>query len=878
MSRPWVPAVVVGVSAVVCAVVIAGYRWYAGEVLDDLEGPFRPVEWTFHAGTEFPGAGGGYSRSPRAARSGRWGAEVRFEFLRGGRYVQVLYPLRYRKAITGIRFWVRGSAGNVLALRVRDAREQVFQKELGVVPRKWTEFKASFDDWTESWGGPNDGLLRQPVRGVALVVVNSSPQTGGTVYFDEVRRWNARVAVPPARRHLPPHPRLMVSGAELAAARTRVRREAWAKALLAELEKAAAEELAKGIRIPDTGGQCEHWYACPVHGASLRMEGPRRHVCPVDGKVFTGWPYDAVAVALEHKRLRRLVRDFALLYGLTGDRRWAEPVRRILLGYADRYASYPLRDIEEMPGRGGKAWAQSLDEAVWLVHLVQAADLVWNTLSEEERERFLSRLVRPAVNGVLRPQQLRFHNIQCWHNAAIGLSGYLMGDRDMISEAVDGARGYWYQLRHMVNQDGQWREGSWGYHFYALEPLTALAEAAHHCGENLYSDALRSMFLAPIHAAMPDATLPAFNDSQRLSLGTRDIYEIAFRRFSDASMAVPLSRQERAGFRALLYGVRPLPDVKQQRVESGILTDSGYAILARAKGGSVAWVCVKYGPHGGDHGHYDKNSLVFYHNGSMILDDPGVGAYLTPLTDGWFKTTVAHNTACVEQQSQAEATGRVVRFHGRGPVPMCLTDAGEALGRVRFRRAVYLLSENGLAVLDLFHAGDGQARLLDLFWHPSGSWLHAPRGKPVPAEDRRGYRYLRSLQGTVGRRWQGSVLNGGRAVRLILASTTDATFAWGTGIGQHAGDRVPIVIVRQGAASAAILTVVVAQGSGTTAEGALVSCRAADGEPLEPGVAAAARVRVAGQSFLLVANPEGLLVRCNGYWGRSPLVAKTGGP
>lgn len=855
-------AVILLVSVTVL-VIAARYRY--GSVLDDLEGPLRPVEWVFDAGKEFSGASGGFARNERSAHRGSYGGEIHFDFSRGGKYVQVLYNTRYRGPIHGLRLWVRGSAGNLLSVRAKDVHGQVFQKELGIIPAKWTQVNIRFDNWSESWGGINDGVLRQPVIGIALVVTNSSPQPSGSVCFDDVERLEGPDNSP-MRRRLPPHPRLLVSANELMEARKRVRTEPWAREMLEQLEQQCRVQLRRPLVVPDRGGQCEHWYACPEHGAALRTEGPHRHVCPVGGEVYSGWPYDDVAIALEHKRLRRLVRDAAVLYALTGRAEWARVVRSILIGYAKHYPTYVLHDIHGAPGRGGRAWAQSLDEAVWLVHLTQAADLVWAALTPEEQAELCSKLVRPAVNTVIRANRMRFHNIQCWHNAAVGLAGYLMDDQDMVAEAIDGARGYHAQLRHMVNQDGQWAEGSWGYHFYALEPLLALAEAAFHCGEDLYTDTLRNMLQAPLLAAMPDGSLPAFNDAGQLYLRDRDEYETALRRFGDPRFAGPLLSARRPSLRALLHGVRPLPHPPPVGARSRLLPDSGYAILSHGAGESATWVCVKYGPHGGDHGHPDKNNLVLYQRRQMLLGDPGVGAYLTPLADGWYKTTVAHNTVAADEHNQRPATGRLLAFSNQGSIATSLTDAGSALGPVQFRRMTTLVGQSALVVVDLLHAADGRSRTLDLVWHPSGRWADLPASRPLSQSNREGYRYLMGLRETTGTSVRASSrIQSGSLMPMVVVASGVGTYFFGTGVGSNTADRVPILIARQRASSCAFATVFMLSSARHIPAPVFLPCTDRDGLAVPLGRAIGLRVEMDGVRYFFVANPDGLAVRCRSH-------------
>lgn len=62
------------------AALLAFLRYRFGAVLDDLEGPLRPVEWTFSPGSEFRGAKGFWRRSRSAAYRGSFGGEIAFDF------------------------------------------------------------------------------------------------------------------------------------------------------------------------------------------------------------------------------------------------------------------------------------------------------------------------------------------------------------------------------------------------------------------------------------------------------------------------------------------------------------------------------------------------------------------------------------------------------------------------------------------------------------------------------------------------------------------------------------------------------------------------------------------------------------------------------
>ena len=81
----------------------------------------------------------------------------------------------------------------------------------------------------------------------------------------------------------------------------------------------------KQLEIPATGGQWWHHYVCPTQGVRLVFTPPATHRCPVDGKVYTGWPYDQVILSDRHNDLAAAARDLGLAWQLTGQKNRALP-------------------------------------------------------------------------------------------------------------------------------------------------------------------------------------------------------------------------------------------------------------------------------------------------------------------------------------------------------------------------------------------------------------------------------------------------------------------------------------------------------------------------------------------------------------------------
>ncbi|MEZ8221543.1 Alginate lyase [Candidatus Fervidibacteria bacterium JGI MDM2 JNZ-1-D12] len=621
--------------------------------------------------------------------------------------------------------------------------------------------------------------------------------------------------------NLPPHPRLLFNREGIAQLKERINRYDWAKAQWDALKKRADAALKEPINLPPRGGNWWHYYACPKHGASLRTgkqigEWRWEHVCPVDNEVLQSDPtkperdYDGVVIMSVHGRYANLVRDLGIVYQVTGDRRYAEKAKEILLAYAERYLSYPLHNIQGKPQiGGGRVGPQTLDESTWLIPMAQGADLIWETLTEAERQTLTQKLFLPAAREVILPHKMGVHNIQCWKNSAVGLVGFLLGDEQLIKEAIDNPeQGYWTQMRKGVSPDGVWWEGAWGYHFYTLSALWHLTEAARNCGINLYGVELRRMFDAPFKFMMPNWRLPAFNDSTEVALlteigfarfgVTQPIYELAYARYRKPIYAELLARGERRSDFALWFGVGELPKPKPLKWRSANYPASGYAILAKGDGEQATWICLKYGPHGGWHGHPDKLNFVLYARGQVLAIDPGTARYGVPIHGGWYRTTLAHNTLVVDEANQRPAEGKCLVFGSERGVDFVVADAGDIYDGVQFRRAIAMLDENAIVVVDRVRCE--RERLLDLALHLQGQWAKLPEGEVWTPPNKDSYRYLTDAQVREIEGLTNIALSIRQGWQIAVSLLPDAPLQLVTALGVGPGgitDKVPTIILRR---------------------------------------------------------------------------------
>ena len=315
----------------------------------------------------------------------------------------------------------------------------------------------------------------------------------------------------------------------------------------------------------------------------LNIPPPQRGVFP--GEYFPAYPETPSDDAGARWR-RRIMRnsneisDLATVYVLTGDVKYAEFCKQMLLGYAcftqhGQSKSYTLRSCQGMV-------TQLLEEGLLLTRWARAYDLVYNLPSwtPEERVRIHDELFQPMARCILYPAAVDIDpktggsfGSQVNNRGAIGtvgvlMAGYATDDQELINAALYGtvptvkapAPGanttfpppkHWTACtadkpnggliaKHFgdcIPADGVWIEGSPSYAFYVLGSLITAAEAMWHHGIDMYryrNGAFKGLFDFPLLLAYPDTTLPALNDAHRDYIVGGNVpifYEYAYRRY-----------------------------------------------------------------------------------------------------------------------------------------------------------------------------------------------------------------------------------------------------------------------------------------------------------------------------------------------------------
>ncbi|HVW83816.1 MAG TPA: heparinase II/III family protein [Bryobacteraceae bacterium] len=593
---------------------------------------------------------------------------------------------------------------------------------------------------------------------------------------------------------------LLVTQSEIDAAKDKAARLPWAREAMSQLLRDAETALTAKVDVPSRGGQWGHWYVCKKDGVTLEPESPVRHRCPYCGTVYTGYPYDDVYLTRIHSANATAMRNMGLAFRITGRQEFAAKVRELLLGYSKQYGKYPHRDnLGNDSVNAGRVLSTTLDESTWTIPVAWGYSLIRDTLSDADRTHVVNELLYPLTDTIIGRSYARLPNIQCWKDSAIACVGFALGDKDLVAEALDHpVRGFHALMSRYVLPGGLWYEGSLGYQHYAMTALSTLAEAARHNGIDLYADdRYRSMFEAPLALAMQDGSTPGFNDNPGPAIaGFADLYEIGFARWHDPRYGRVAREGKRTTVTALLYGAPELPASNLPLIpsESILLKEAGYAVLRSPE----VTAAVRFGLHGLGHGHPDKLNVVTSGFGATFGLDPGSINYGAPLHGEWYRSTIAHNTVCVDGQLQGNADGELVEWKAGAGGTKLKAAAMRVYDGVALTRSLEL---RGPEIADTFECASGSEHQYDWAFHARGTLttsLGTQLSEEGIPEKQNGYQHIHGVhRAKTDESWWVRWEHDGCSLTLRVQGAPGTTVFTGEGPGRTADEKVAVVIVRR---------------------------------------------------------------------------------
>ncbi len=480
-------------------------------------------------------------------------------------------------------------------------------------------------------------------------------------------------------------------------------------------------------------------------------------------------PRDAGGYTHEtHKQNYTSMHLAGILFQVTGESKYAGYVKEMLLKYADLYPTLGRHPAAAGEASGRLFW-QTLNETVWLVHAAQAYDCIYEILTPAERKRIEENIFRLMAKFFVEEQTHeldRIHNHGTWTCAAVGMAGYILGDKELTKMALygskkDGSGGYLKQLEMLFSPDGFYTEGPY-YARYALWPFFTFAQVLHHNEKELGVYDFRNRILeralySALQLTYTNGAFIPFNDALKeksfLSPELITAVDIVYARYShDRSLLSIVKKHSEVMLSGdgveVAKALYQNPDVGEFSYKSVEYTDGpngtegGFGILRSGPFEDQSLVFMKYTGHGLSHGHFDKLSIGYYDQGREVLQDYGSARFINvelkyggrylPENKSFGMQTIAHNTVTVDQKSHFDGKMSVSEkyhadrhfFSSADPNYQIMSAKADSVYEgVRMQRTVALVSDSAFSkpvILDVFRIDADHEHTYDLPFYYMG--------------------------------------------------------------------------------------------------------------------------------------------------------------
>jgi hypothetical protein len=494
----------------------------------------------------------------------------------------------------------------------------------------------------------------------------------------------------------------------------------------------------------------------------------------------------------QHKRNAKTIYEAGQLYAFTGDERYAGFAEKLLLAYADMYPDLPLHPEQKEQSPGRLFW-QNLNESWWLVYAIQGYASVRDGLSSESREAIETGLLTEMTTFLSEGSPETFnkiHNHGTWATAAVGMTGYAIGDQDLVEKALlgldkSGDHGFLKQLDELFSPDGYYNEGPY-YQRYALMPFVLFGQAIEKNEPNrkifehrdgilkkaIYATIQQNYggLFFPINDAIKDKDIA----TTELQFGVAIAYELT----GDPGL---LSIAQAQGQIVPTEGGKKLADAiargeaepfgyASMRLRDGANGDQGALDILRASSDpNDLAVVVKNTSQGLGHGHFDKLGLLVFDSGHEIIRDYGAARFLNieakfgghylPENNSFAKQTIAHNALVVDETSHFDGNTETGNNFAPDVGPFLVSDSLQATTAeidtayegVRLGRTVAMIKDAAFShpiVVDVIEAHTENPRQYDLPYYYNGQLVEtnfditADLLTRSPLGSRNGYQYL----------------------------------------------------------------------------------------------------------------------------------------
>lgn len=422
----------------------------------------------------------------------------------------------------------------------------------------------------------------------------------------------------------------------------------------------------------------------------------------------------------------------AVSYKLTGRREFLEKAATFMRRLSDPETGFPstrapifhIRSAEEpfpeySPVDVKLCGGGLIHEGEFLLHITSGYDLLYDEdiWTEEDHAQIEAtfRLFIDKAHWAITDGDL--NNIPFGGMVGALLCSLVIQDMHWMQRFIHGPGGFMDMVATGIMDDGWYFEGASNYVIIFADLCTRVIQACLPWGINLRDAYMtpsynKNAMLAPwsLPGEKPflgmsfekfgpvkrnfrsvkdtwDATLP-FIDDRGVLFANNDstdkdmakLYDFAYYVWRDPRY-VPVIQNEGSVRRDLVYGVAELPDSDTSTYGQSTYADNiGLGLLRSQTDGRTEaeqiQAVVKYGSHGGYHGHYDRTGLVSLARHGRSTHGPmaswfGYGSYMFKM---WVQTSMAHNMVVVDQRMQEPVESKRLLFHSGKMMQVCAVE------------------------------------------------------------------------------------------------------------------------------------------------------------------------------------------------------------
>ena len=494
----------------------------------------------------------------------------------------------------------------------------------------------------------------------------------------------------------------------------------------------------------------------------------------------------------KHKANATLIYNAGQLYTLTGEEKYAAYAGKMMLAYAEVYPSWELHPAKKEQSPGRMFW-QNLNESMWLLNVSQSYAAIKDTLTQEQRDKIETDLLRDMSEFLSDGSPETFnkvHNHGTWATAAVGLTGYAIGDEDYVEQALlgldkSGDAGFLKQMDKLFSPDGYYNEGPY-YQRFALMPFVIFAQAVekNNPERKIFEQRdgiLKKAIYTTVQQNYGGLFFPINDAIKDKGIATRELLHgvaIAYELTGDKGLLsiaqeqgqFVLTPESRKLAEDIAVGKSEQFNYKTMRLGDGENGTEGALDIIRASTDPKDLVIVaKNTSQGLGHGHFDKLGFLLYDEGYEILRDYGAARFLNieakygghylAENNSFAKQTIAHNALVVDETSHFGGdteTGNkhapsLGLFSDEGNLKITFAEIETAYPDVTMDRTLAMVSDAAFPqpiVIDLLEAHSEAKHQYDLPFYYNGQLTETNFNLKVSPTTRRplgtsnGYQHL----------------------------------------------------------------------------------------------------------------------------------------